>query len=80
MRPHTASLFDFDLYEPLPIQIEVSDTLLTSDAGLLPLRQFSAKATSDENDKLTGPQDGRLFMVISGTRHLFREMLHEHIC
>src|SRR5271168_1332922 len=35
-----ASLFDLDFFEPLPIQIEVSDAPLTSDAGLLPLRQF----------------------------------------
>jgi hypothetical protein len=35
-----AALFDFDFFEPLPIQIEVSDAPLTSDAGLLPLRQF----------------------------------------
>ena len=34
------ALFDFDCFEPLPIQIEVSDAPLTSDAGLLPLRQF----------------------------------------
>jgi hypothetical protein len=29
-----AALFDFDFFEPLPIQIEVSDAPLTSDAGL----------------------------------------------
>jgi len=40
VRPQSASLFDFDFYEPLPIQVEVSDAPLTSDAGLLPLRQF----------------------------------------
>ncbi len=40
MPPQPASLFDFDFYEPLPIQVEVSDAPLTSDAGLLPLRQF----------------------------------------
>ena len=40
VRPQSASLFDFDFYEPLPIQIEVSDAPITSDAGLLPLRQF----------------------------------------
>ena len=40
MRPQSASLFDFDFYELLPIQVEVSDAPLTSDAGLLPLRQF----------------------------------------
>ena len=37
-----ASLFGFDFFEPLPIQIEVSDAPLTSDAGLLPLRQFDS--------------------------------------
>jgi hypothetical protein len=36
--PPPVSLFHFDFYEPLPIQIEVSDAPLTSDAGLLPLR------------------------------------------
>ena len=43
MRSHTASLFDLDFYEPLPIQIEVSDAPLTSDAGLLPVRQFDQR-------------------------------------
>src|SRR4029077_1943859 len=38
-----AALFDFDVSEPLPIQIEVSDAPLTSDAGLLPLRQFDER-------------------------------------
>lgn len=38
-----ASLFDLDFFEPLPIQIEVSDAPLTSDAGLLLLRQFDDK-------------------------------------
>jgi hypothetical protein len=36
--PQTASHFNFDFYEPLPIQVEISETPLTSDAGLLPLR------------------------------------------
>jgi hypothetical protein len=35
-----ASLFDLDFLGPLRIQFEVSDAPLTSDAGLLPLRQF----------------------------------------
>ena len=39
MSPLSASLFHFDFYEPLPIQVEVSDAPLTSDAGLLPLRE-----------------------------------------
>ena len=38
MSLHATSLFDF--YAPLPIQVEASDAPLTSDAGLLPLRQF----------------------------------------
>lgn len=40
MSLQSASLFDLDFFDPLPIQIEVSDAPLTSDAGLLPLRQF----------------------------------------
>jgi hypothetical protein len=32
-----------DFFEPLPIQIEVCDAPLTSDAGLLPLRQFDER-------------------------------------
>jgi hypothetical protein len=35
--------FAFDFFEPLPIQIEVSDAPLSSDAGLLPLRQFDQR-------------------------------------
>jgi hypothetical protein len=40
MPPQSASLFEFDFYEPLPIQVQVADAPITSDAGLLPLRQF----------------------------------------
>lgn len=36
MPSQSVSLFDFDFYEPLPIQFEVADAPLTSDAGLLP--------------------------------------------
>jgi hypothetical protein len=43
MHPQSASLFDFDFYEPLPIRVKVSDAPLTSDAGLLPLRQFDQR-------------------------------------
>ena len=43
MRLPSASLFDFDFFERLPIQIEVSDSPLTFDAGLLPLRQFDER-------------------------------------
>ena len=41
MRPHSASLFDLD--EPRPIRIEVSDAQLTPDAGPLPLRQSAPR-------------------------------------
>jgi hypothetical protein len=37
------ALFAFDFFEPLPIQIQVSDAPITSDAGLLPLRQFDQR-------------------------------------
>jgi hypothetical protein len=37
------SLFDLDFFEPLPIHIETSDAPLTSDAGLLVLRQFDER-------------------------------------
>lgn len=35
-----ASLFDLDFFAPKPIEIELSESPLTSDAGLLLLRQF----------------------------------------
>jgi hypothetical protein len=41
MRTPSASRFDF--FDPLPIQIELSDAPLTFDAGLLPLRQFDER-------------------------------------
>ena len=43
MNRRPAARFAFDFFEPLPIQIEVSDAPLTSDAGLLPLRQFDQR-------------------------------------
>jgi hypothetical protein len=42
-----AVLFQFDFFQPLPIHIQVADAPLTSDVGLLPLRQF------DQNIGLT---------------------------
>jgi hypothetical protein len=35
--------FDFDCFEPLPIRIEVSGAPLSSEAGLVPLRQFDQR-------------------------------------
>src|SRR5580704_9243046 len=57
-----ASLFDFDFFEPLPIAIEVSDAPLTSDAGLLPLRQFDQRIGLTEQfaAALNDPRDPEL--------------------
>src|ERR1700689_4148498 len=54
-----ASLFDLDFFEPLPIRFEVSDAPLTSDAGLLPLRQFDERIgfTKQFAAALTDPRD-----------------------
>jgi hypothetical protein len=38
-----AARFQFDFLQPLPIQIEVSDTPRTSEGGPLPLRQFDQR-------------------------------------
>lgn len=46
--PQTVSLFHIDFYDLLPIQIEGSDAPLTSDAGLLPLRQFDERIESTQ--------------------------------
>lgn len=43
MSLQSALPFDFDFHESLPIRFEVSDAPLTSDAGLLPLRQFDER-------------------------------------
>jgi hypothetical protein len=57
--PPAGSLFHFDFYKPLPIQIEVSKAPLTSDAGLLPLRQFDQCVghTQAFADALDDPRD-----------------------
>ncbi len=47
MSLHSASLFSFDFFSSRPVEIEVSSHPLTSDAGLLPIRQF------DDHIKLT---------------------------
>ena len=71
MHPQSASLFDFDFYEPLPIRIEVSDAPLTSDAGLLPLRQFDQRIglTAQFAAALHDPRDPDLI------EHTFPEMV-----
>ena len=75
MRSQSASLFDFDFYEPLPIQVEVSDAPLTSDAGLLPLRQFDQRIglTSQFAAALHDPRDPDLI------EHTFPEMVRSRV-
>src|ERR1700728_1277348 len=69
------SLFDFDFFEPLPIQIEVSDAPLTSDAGLLPLRQFDERIdlTKQFAAALDDARDPELI------EHTFLEMVRSRI-
>ena len=43
MSIQSATLFDLDFLGFLPIQVELSEAPLTSDAGLLPLRQFDER-------------------------------------
>ncbi|MBA4191493.1 MAG: hypothetical protein C0467_26235 [Planctomycetaceae bacterium] len=72
---HSASLFDFDFFEPLPIQVEVSDAPITSDAGLLPLRQFDQRIglTQQFAAALHDPRDpGRI-------DHTFPEMVRSRV-
>lgn len=69
------SLFDFDFFDPLPIQIEVSDAPLTSDAGLLPLRQFDERIglTKQFAEALDDPRDLDLI------DHSFLEMVRMRV-
>jgi len=68
-------LFPFDFFEPLPIPVEVSDAPLTSDAGLLPLRQFDERIglTRQFAAALDDPRDPDL------TEHTFPEMVRSRI-
>ncbi len=69
------ALFDFDFVEPLPIRIEVSNAPLTSDAGLLPLRQFDERIglTKQLAAVLDDPRDPELI------DHTFLEMVRSRI-
>jgi len=75
MPSQSASLFDFDFYEPLPIRVEVSDAPLTSDAGLLPLRQFDQRIglTAQFAAALHDPRDPDLI------DHTFLEMVRSRV-
>src|SRR3954465_5248917 len=70
-----SALFEFDFFEPLPIQVEVSDAPLTSDAGLLPLRQFDERIglTTQFAAVLDDPRDPEL------TEYTFLEMVRSRV-
>src|SRR3954447_2037826 len=70
-----AALFDLDFFEPLPIRIEVTEAPLTSDAGLLPLRQFDERIglTKQFAAVLDDPRDPEL------TEHTFLEMVRSRV-
>jgi hypothetical protein len=70
-----AALFAFDFFAALPVQIEVSDAPLTSDAGLLPLRQFDERIglTRQFAAALDDPRDPELI------EHTFREMVRSRV-
>src|SRR4051812_14242796 len=73
--PPSVSLFHLDFYGPLPIQIEASDAPLTSDAGLLPLRQFDDRVgpTRQFAAALRDPRHPDLI------EHTFPEMVRSRI-
>jgi hypothetical protein len=70
-----ASLFDLDFFQPLPIHIETSDAPLTSDAGLLPLRQFDQRIGLTEQfaQALDDPRDPDLI------EHSFADMVRMRV-
>src|SRR3954469_23913667 len=69
------ALFEFDFFEPLPIRVEVSEAPLTSDAGLLPLRQFDERIglTKQFAAVLDDPRDPEL------TEHTFLQMVRMRV-
>jgi hypothetical protein len=68
-------LFDLDFFEPRPIQIEVSEAPLTSDAGLLLLRQFDERIglTAQFAAALNDPRDPELI------EHSFLDMVRMRV-
>jgi hypothetical protein len=75
MSLQAASLFDMDFFGPLPIQVEVAHDPLTSDAGLLPLRQFDERIglTKSFAAALNDPRDPDL------VDHSFRDMVRMRV-
>ena len=75
MRIPPAARFAFDFFAALPVQVEVSDAPLTSDAGLLPIRQFDQRIglTRAFADALDDPR------VPDLTEHTFLEMVRSRV-
>jgi hypothetical protein len=71
----SASLFDLDFFGSVPIRIAVSEAPLSSDAGLLPLRQFDERIglTAHFAAALTDPRDPDLI------EHSFLEMVRMRV-
>jgi hypothetical protein len=71
MSIHTAPPLLFDFFEPLPIVVQTSNAPLSSDAGLLPLRQFDERIglTRQFAAALHDPRDPAC------TEHSFLEMV-----
>jgi hypothetical protein len=69
------SLFDLDVFQPLPIHVETSDAPLTADAGLLPLRQFDQRIglTQQFAEALHDPRDPDLI------EHSFADMVRMRV-
>jgi hypothetical protein len=70
-----ASLFALDFFQPLPLHVETSDAPLTSDAGLLPLRQFDHRIglTQQFAQALDDPRDPDLI------EHSFADMVRMRV-
>jgi len=75
MSIQSATLFDLDFFGTLPIQVELSEAPLTSDAGLLPLRQFDERIglTREFAQVLDDPRDP------DQIEHTFLEMVRMRI-
>jgi hypothetical protein len=70
-----AGQLHFDFFEPLPVVVEVSAAPLSSDAGLLPIRQFDERIglTRQFATALNDPRDPEL------TEHSFVEMVRMRV-
>ena len=72
---HTAERMRFDFLPGLPIVVETQATLMSSDAGMIPIRQFDDQIGFTERfvAGLHDPRDPAL------TEHGFEEMVRQRI-